>query len=113
MTYRVILQRLATQDLEAAYTWAAQRAPTTASRWLDRFEASLQTLEKLPERCPLARENRKVDIELREFHFGKRPYVYRVIFTIDNDTVRVLRIRRAQRRFLTRSELDQAIDLDQ
>jgi len=57
----------------------------------------------------LARENRKVDIELREYLFGKRPFVFRVIFTIDGETVRILRIRRAQRRFLTRDEIDEAL----
>ena len=32
----------------------------------------------------------KVDVELREFLFGKSPHVYRVIFLIDGDTARVL-----------------------
>ena len=36
MTYRVILQRLAIQDLEDAFVWAARKAPATAARWLDR-----------------------------------------------------------------------------
>ena len=110
MTLRVVLQRLAKDDLRAAYLWAASRAPAAAARWLQRFEKSLLTLENHPQRCPLARENRKCDVELREFHFGKRPYVFRSIFTIDEDTVRILRIRRAQRRYLTRTELRQALD---
>ncbi len=38
MTYRVILQRLAVQDLEDAFVWAARKAPGTAARWLDRFQ---------------------------------------------------------------------------
>jgi len=55
-------------------------------------------LDTNPQRCPRAREQRKVDIDLREILFGKAPNVYRAIFMIDSDTVRVLRIRRAQRR---------------
>jgi ParE toxin of type II toxin-antitoxin system, parDE len=112
VTYRVVVQRLAKEDLQAAYERAADRAPFTAARWLDRFQQSLQTLEQLPNRCPLAREHGKVDADVRELLFGKRPYVFRVVFAIDGDTVRVLRIRRAQRRPLTRSELEQALDLD-
>jgi plasmid stabilization system protein ParE len=108
MTYRVILQRLAIQDLDEAFVWAARKAPATAARWLDRFQADLQRLDTNPQRCPRARQNRKVDVELREILFGKAPNVYRAIFTIDGDTIRVLRIRRAQRRPLTRKQIDEA-----
>jgi plasmid stabilization system protein ParE len=113
MLYRVVLQRLANQDLEEAYIKVAKNAPWTASRWLDRFQMALQTLDTNPERCPTARENAKVSIELREFHFGKKPYVFRTIFTVDGQTVRILRIRRAQRRYLTRQEIDEAASSDE
>ena len=73
MTRQVVLQQLAIWDLNEAYQWAAQRAPAAAARWLDRFQHSLQTLSHHADRCPLARENEKVDVELREFLFGKRP----------------------------------------
>lgn len=75
---------------------------------MQRFHEKLKTLETNPERFPSAREDKKVDIELRELHFGKRPSVFRVIYTIDNNVVRVLRIRRAQRRWLSRREIDEA-----
>ena len=110
MKYRVLLQRLAIEDLDQAATWAAQHAPTTTARWLDRFHCALQTLDMNPQRCALAKENTKVGIELREFHFGRRPGVFRVVFTIDGDTVRILRICRAQRRWLTRSQIEEASD---
>jgi plasmid stabilization system protein ParE len=113
MTYAVDLQRLAFEDLREAYRWAAAGAPEAADRWLDRFQASLQTLDHNPERCPFARENGKVEVEIREFLFGKRPYVFRVVFTIDDETVRILRIRRAQRRLLTRIEIEEALEGDE
>jgi plasmid stabilization system protein ParE len=112
MTYRVIFQRLAVQDLDDAFVWAAQKAPATAARWFDRFQAALQRLDTNPQRCRRAREQRKVDIDLREILFGKTPNVFRVIFMIDGDTVRVLRIRRAQRRPLTRKQIDEASEQD-
>jgi plasmid stabilization system protein ParE len=108
MKYRVLLQRLAVEDLDQATAWAAQHVPAAAARWLERFHTGLQTLDTNPRRCPLAKENPKVDIELRELHFGKRPNVFRVIFTIDADTVRILRIRRAQRRWLARRQIEEA-----
>jgi plasmid stabilization system protein ParE len=111
MTYRVIVQRLAAHDLQTAHRWSAQRAPHAADLWLDRFQQAIRALGRNPERCRLARENGKVDAEVREFLFGRSPHVFRVIFTIDGDYVRVLRIRRGQRRFLTQAELEEALDL--
>jgi hypothetical protein len=113
MTYRVIIQRLAIQDLDEAFLRAARNAPVTASHWLDRFQIALRGLDTNPRRCPYAREHGKADVELRQMLFGKRPHVYRVIFTIDGDTVRVLRIRRAQRRSLTRKQIDEAAQQDE
>jgi plasmid stabilization system protein ParE len=106
MRHRVIIQRLAEDDLEEYYLWAAQHAPETAARWLKRFQAELQTLADNPQRCALAPENGKVTREIRQLLFGRRPNVFRAVFTIDGETVRVLRIRRASRRFLTKRELE-------
>ena len=89
---------------------ASQRAPQTAARWLERFHCALATLAEHPERCPLARENSKVDLQLREYHFGRKPNVFRVIFTIDRRQVCILRIRRAQRRNLSAREISEGID---
>jgi len=107
MKYRVVTQRLAEDDLEEYYLWAARQAPETAARWLNHFHAELQTLADNPQRCSLAPENGKVTREIRQLLFGKRPNIYRAIFTIDSDTVRVLRIRRSSRRFLTKRELEE------
>ena len=105
MTYRVVVQLLALGDLEESYCWAARHAPDTAGRWLNHFYAELQTLAHDPHRCSLAPENHKLSREIRQLLFGKRPNVFRAIFTIEGDTVRVLRIRRGSRRFLTKREL--------
>jgi plasmid stabilization system protein ParE len=112
MTYRVVLQQLAVQDLDDAFAWTAARAPTTAARWLEHFQDALRRLNTNPQLWPHAREQRKVDVELREMLYGKRPNVYRVVFMIDGDIVRVLRIRRAQRRMLTRKQIDEASEQD-
>jgi plasmid stabilization system protein ParE len=80
MTFKVVVQRLAVADLTEAYLWAARGSVQVADRWLDRFQTSLQTLDHNPEPCPVARENEHVDVEIREFLFGKRPQVFRVLF---------------------------------
>jgi plasmid stabilization system protein ParE len=112
MTYRVVLQRLAVEDLNAAYLHVAGHAPKTAARWFERFQAALQTLDQRPDRCPFAPEKRKVGIELREFQFGRPPNVFRAIFLIDGEAVRILRVRRAQRRSLSRQEINEAREID-
>ena len=112
MTYAVVLHAPARLDLQSAYTWAARSQRDVADRWLERFRAALHTLEQNPQRCPLARESSRVEFEVREFLFGRKPFVYRVLYLIDGDTVRILRIRRAQRRFLSGPELDEAAGSD-
>ncbi len=110
MIFQVRLQTDAVEDLDAAYQYAASHAPDPAARWLARFQTALKTLEHNPERCPLAPESLKSSRQLREFSFGKRPFVFRVIFTIDGDNVRILRICRAQRRLLTPDELGESTE---
>jgi plasmid stabilization system protein ParE len=104
--YRVVIQQLALDELDECYRWAARHAPHTAARWLNRFESELTSLADNPERYALAPENSKVRREIRQLLFGRRPNVYRAVFPIDGDTVRVLRIRRASRRWLRKDELE-------
>lgn len=113
MNFRVVVQPTAEEDLLLAYRRAANAAPLAAGRWLDRFQVALRTLSRNPARCALAREHRKVAIELREFHVGRYPYVFRVLFTIDQDAVYVLRIRRAQRKALTKKELQESLRIEE
>jgi hypothetical protein len=49
---------------------AAQNAPETAARWLDRFHVALQTLASNPERCVLAPENEIVDQGIPKWNRG-------------------------------------------
>ncbi len=112
MKYDVVIHRLANQDLEEAYEWAARSAPATAARWLRRFQAALHGLELNPEPHPRAKESRKLPIELHEMLFGKRAGAFRVVFIIDGRTVRILRILRARRRLLRRKEIEESLDQD-
>jgi plasmid stabilization system protein ParE len=108
--YEVVLHSRARADLDDAYQNAARHAPSTASRWVDRFQEALATLSRNPQRCPLAPESRLVNEDIYEFHFGRRPNVFRAFFWIAGGYVRILRIRRASRRGLTRRDLEQAVD---
>jgi plasmid stabilization system protein ParE len=109
-TYEVVLHSQAQADLDDAYLNAARHAPMTAARWVNRFHQALATLSFNPQRCPIAAESRYTTETVREFHFGRRPNVFRVLFWIDGNWVRILRIRRASRKYLTRAEIQDALD---
>lgn len=105
MTYRVIVTENAKRNLRSAYRWAYRNAPETSSRWFNRFNSALRTLSQYPKRRALAAENDLVDEEIREFVFGKGHHVWRALFTIAGDEVRILHIRRAAMDFATPDEL--------
>jgi plasmid stabilization system protein ParE len=65
VTYRVIIQPPAADDIDSAYLWIAERNPDAAVSWFNRMEAAVQTLSKHPQRCPLAEENRYFEREIR------------------------------------------------
>jgi plasmid stabilization system protein ParE len=91
---------------------AAKNAPTTASAWVQRLKIAIASLSNHPTRCPLASENHKITLEIRQLTYGRRRGSFRIVFAIQKDEVRILRILRAQRRPLTRRELEQADDMD-
>ena len=97
-THEVVIHQHAMTDLERYFSFVSKHGGEQASAWYRRFVERLQSLDRTPERCPIARESKRVFLEVRELHFGRKPNVFRILFTIDGDTVRILRIVRAQRR---------------
>ena len=94
MKYVVIVTQKAKDDLRHYYAVAAEHAPRTAARWLNRFEVALQSLSENPARCALAPENDLVDVPIYQFFYGKRSRRYRALFTIEDNRVLILHIRR-------------------
>lgn len=105
MKYRVIVLPNAEANLTHYAEHAAKHAPLTAARWLDRFHSALKSLAEMPLRYPLAPEGKDSPKPLRQMLFGKRPNVFRAFFTIENDEVRVLHIRRASMDTATLAEI--------
>ena len=106
MSYRVVITANAKSNVREYYERAAKHAPDTAANWLNRFHAALQTLAFQPDRCPLAAENSLVEQEVRQFNFGKRVGTYRALFTIADEEVRILHIRRAAMGIAPASEVE-------
>ncbi|MGO4883492.1 MAG: type II toxin-antitoxin system RelE/ParE family toxin [Bryobacteraceae bacterium] len=67
-----------------------------------RLEDAISSLAEFPRRCPLAPENTSFPFEVRHLLYGSKPHVYRILFTIQGNTVRVLHIRHGRRQRLSR-----------
>jgi plasmid stabilization system protein ParE len=100
MKYRVIIQPSAQLDLEEAYLCVHKRAPLRVAKWFQGLEDAIFSLSELPQRCSLAPESNDFPEEIRQLLYGKRTNVYRIIFTVLEDTVSILHVRHAARRFL-------------
>jgi plasmid stabilization system protein ParE len=81
---------------------ACHEAGETGLRWFRKMKETINSLSQIPERCPLAPENDEFTYELRQLLYGRKPNVYRILFTIDGDTVIVLRIRHGRRQPVTK-----------
>jgi plasmid stabilization system protein ParE len=91
MTYRVVIEATAEREIRAVVRWKTQNAsPTVAARWYNGLLKKIATLRTHPTRCPVAAENDKFPIEIRELLYGRRRNVFRIIFTIRDDTVSIL-----------------------
>ena len=99
MAYRVEITRRVESDLEELYLWVVERAPERGARWFNGFERAVLSLDQLPKRCPVAPESFDPDHPVRVLTYGRKPYAYRVFFTVDDDAeiVRVLHVRRGAR----------------
>lgn len=101
MTFRVIVQPRAEQDIQAAAGWILDQSqsPAVALRWVQGIRAAMDTLKESPLRCPVAADSDAYGEEVRVLLYGERRGQYRVLFTVRGDTVHVLTVRHsAQRR---------------
>lgn len=101
MIYHVIIQPQAEADLNAAYLRRRVHASQAAARWFAGIVEAINSLEQFPRRCPLAPENDYFEEEIRQLLYGRRDNVYRILFTIQDDTVHVLHVRHGAQRHLT------------
>ncbi len=104
MTYHVRISAQAYLDLDEILEWISRRAPVSAARWQAAILESIESLDQNPQRYEIIEEAQKLGQEVRHYLFGKRRNVFRVLFTIDGDTVVVRHVRRASRDFMTADE---------
>lgn len=97
MGFKIEYSQRAEADLDAILTWLIeQQAGHAGLRWFEGLQAAVDTLRELPQRCPLMKKDPRVNFEVRQLFYGKKPHVFRVLFRIIGHNVIVLRIRRGK-----------------
>ncbi len=98
MAFRVEITEEAERDGHAILDWLiSEHAGETSLRWFEGLEKAIASLAAFPARCPLTPENAEFPFEVRHLLYGRKPHVYRILFTIDGETVFVLHIRHGRR----------------
>lgn len=100
MTYRVEFAESAIADADEIYRYIEARAPLAAKRRKTRLHRALDSLSAMPNRCPLAPENRHFDEPVRQKRLGR----YRILFIVHSRIVYVLHVRHGARRPLVTIE---------
>jgi plasmid stabilization system protein ParE len=100
--YKVIIESSAQTDLAATTLWLTQESEDAARNWYTRVREAIGSLSTMPLRCPHAPEDAVFDEEIRHLLHGRKPHVYRIIFTVRGTSVHVLHIRHGARNPLSR-----------
>ena len=88
MTFRVEITAAAEKDADLILEWLlSQRAGETGLRWYEALREAIGSLAEFPERCSLAPESASFPFEVRHLLYGRAPHVYRILFTIEDNTV--------------------------
>jgi plasmid stabilization system protein ParE len=102
MAFRVETSAQAESDANSILEWLlSEHAGETGIRWFLALDDAIASLARFPERCPLAPEAGRFPFEVRQLLYGRKPHMYRILFTIDGETVKILHIRHGRRERLS------------
>lgn len=97
MTYTIIVESSARADIDEGYEWMEENLTReAAAQWYFDIYSAIESLQTMPFRCGLARENAFFKEEIRQLICGK----YRMLFEVDKNRVRVLHVRHVARQTL-------------
>jgi len=93
---KVVITPFAADNIREAHEWLMAENPIYAAKWRDGIRDKILGLETLPDSHAVAPESEAFDREIRQLLFG-RGTSWRVFFTIEGSTVRVLHVRHGSR----------------
>ena len=85
MTYRVEITTRAERDLADIYRHIEAEISAQAEKWFNGMAKAMNSLDEYPNRNPFTHEDRT----LRQLLYGKKPYVYRIIYRVEEETATV------------------------
>jgi len=98
VSYRIVVTLTARTDAVEAFRWIAEQSPDAAARWYAGFQRAIAKLSRNPERHPVAEEeSEQAGITLRQMLYGRRRGIYRILFSIQGETVTVHSVRHSAR----------------
>lgn len=103
MIFQVELSAQASQHIEETYLWLQERNPIVADRWFNGLMIAIHTLKDSPERCSKIPEQDNFTQEIRHLIYQKK---YRIIFTVQDETVYVLAVRHTAQKPLEDVDLE-------
>lgn len=93
MSYQVLIQPPAFQEIETAYRWICDYlSPDAANEWYYELQDAIASLQQFPFRCSVAPEAAIIDRNIRQLWVGKKR-TYRILFVVEGDTVAILHVR--------------------
>jgi plasmid stabilization system protein ParE len=102
MAFRVEISLKAERDLDRILArLLAEHAGEPGVQWFLGLRKAIATLDEFPTRCPKAPENETSRQEIHHLLYGNKPHIYRVLFTIHHDIVRIIHVRGPRQRPLS------------
>jgi plasmid stabilization system protein ParE len=99
MAFRVEISLQAERDAEQILEWLlSQKSGQAGLAWFLALDDAFASLSEFPERCPIAPESARFPFEVRQLFYGRKPHIYRILFSISSDVVTVLHIRHGRRK---------------
>jgi len=84
MTFRVEISAQAERDAESILEWLlTEHTGQAGIDWFLSLDDAFASLAEFPERCPVAPESARFPFEVRQPLFGRKPHIYRILFTIE------------------------------
>jgi plasmid stabilization system protein ParE len=107
MTYKLDIARTAKRDRDEAYHWYSENySKHYADAWYLGIANAIESLNLNPERCAFAHENARLNGDVRQLLYGKsKKQKHRILFTIEENTVYVVRIRHSAQRNIEQDDL--------
>ena len=97
MAFRIDFDERAIAEILEILDWISDRSPDRAEKWYQGLVDEINTLVTFPLRCPVSPDEKAFGEPVRELLYGKRPSIYRILFTMREDVVVVLTIKHASR----------------